>query len=63
MINQRYLDFGKFENAFAGREMESIKTEEIISFFAELSNGRKQNTKRGRYMAVSAFFNLIISAL
>jgi len=54
---------GKFENAFKGRELESIKTEEVISFLAELSEGRKQNTKRGRYMTLSAYFNLIINTI
>jgi integrase len=54
---------GKFVGAFNGRELESIKTEEVITFLAELSNGRKQNTKRGRYMTLSAFFNLIINTL
>jgi len=53
---------GKFNNAFNGRELESIKTEEIIFFLTKLSNGRKQNTKRGRY-TLSAFFNLIINTI
>ena len=54
---------GKFRTAFNGRELGSIKTEEVISFLAELSNGKKQNTKRGRYMTLSAFFNLIINTV
>ncbi|MCB2182160.1 MAG: site-specific integrase [Desulfobulbaceae bacterium] len=41
--------------------MESIKTEEIISFLSNLSYGKKQNTKRCRYMSLSAFFNLMIN--
>ncbi|MBU4326506.1 MAG: phage integrase N-terminal SAM-like domain-containing protein, partial [Proteobacteria bacterium] len=45
------------------REMESIATEEIISFLIGLSEGRKQNTKRCRYTTLSAFFNLIINTL
>jgi integrase/recombinase XerD len=45
------------------REMESIATEEIISFLVGLSEGRKQNTKRCRYTTLSAFFNLIINTL
>lgn len=52
---------GKFKATFQGRELESINTEEIVSFLSELSNLRKQNTKRGRYMTLSAFFNLIIN--
>jgi hypothetical protein len=38
---------GKFDAAFPERELESITTEEVIAFLAELSDGRKQNTKRG----------------
>lgn len=53
----------KFENAFKGRELELIKTEEVIAFLADLSEGRKQNTKRGRYMTLSAFFNLTINTV
>ena len=52
---------GKFGHAFKGRDLELIKTEELISFLVELSSGKKQNTKRGRYMTLSAFFNLIIN--
>ncbi len=54
---------GKFENAFHGRELESIRTEEVISFLAELTYGRKQNTKRSRYMTILAFFNLMINTV
>ena len=56
--NYEFL-LGKFKTSFNGREIESITTEEIISFLAELAEGRKQNTKRGRYTTMSAFFNLI----
>jgi len=53
----------KFERAFKGQELESVKTEEVITFLTELSNGRKQNTKRRRYMTLSAFFNLVINTV
>jgi len=54
---------GKFKSSFNDREIESITTEEIISFLADLAEGRKQNTKRGRYTTMSAFFNLITNTL
>ena len=54
---------GKLSAAFPRREVESITTGEVIAFLAGISDGRKQNTKRGRYMTLSAFFNLIINAL
>jgi integrase len=52
---------GKFKTAFKGRELESIDTQEVISFLTDISGLKKQNTKRGRYMTLSAFFNLTIN--
>jgi len=60
--NYEFL-LGKFDKLYRSREMESITTEDIISFLAGLSEGRKQNTKRNRYTTLSAFFNLIINTL
>ena len=60
--NYEFL-LGKFGDLYLKRKLESITTEEIISFLADLSEGRKQNTKRSRYTTLSAFFNLIINAL
>jgi integrase/recombinase XerD len=54
---------GRFGNIFSDVKMETITTEEIISFLADLSEGRKQNTKRSRYTTLSAFFNLITNAI
>lgn len=53
----------KFDSRYHSRELGSITTEEVISFLADLSEGRKQNTKRSRYTTLSAFFNLIINTL
>ncbi len=50
---------GKFGDVYNDREMDSITIEDVLSFLTGLSDGRKQNTKRGRYMTLSAFFNLI----
>lgn len=52
---------GKFGNIYNDRELESIATKDVLSFLTDLSDGRKQNTKRGRYMTLLAFFNLIIN--
>ena len=60
--NYEFL-LGKFEKSYNDREIESITTEEIISFLADMSEGRKQNTKRSRYTTLSDFFNLIINTL
>ncbi len=53
----------KFGNSNSNREIESIETDEIISFLAAQSEGRKQNTKRSRYTTLSAFFNLMTNSL
>jgi integrase/recombinase XerD len=62
LANYEFL-LGKFGNSYQGRCIDSIKVEEIISFLAEITEGRKQNTKRSRYTTLSAFFNLIINTL
>jgi integrase/recombinase XerD len=54
---------GKFGDVYNDRETDSITTEEVLSFLTDISEGRKQNTRRGRYMTLSAFFNLIINTL
>jgi integrase len=60
ITNYEFL-LGKFGNIYNDRELRSITTEDVLSFLTALSDGRKQNTKRGRYMTLSAFFNLIIN--
>src|SRR5210317_1485490 len=62
VTNYEFL-LGKFGSVYIDRELESITTEDVLSFLTDLSDGRKQNTKRGRYMTLSAFFNLIINTL
>lgn len=52
---------GRFATAFHGRDFDSISTEDILTFLTDLTEGRKQNTRRGRYMTLTAFFNLIIN--
>jgi len=54
---------GKFGALHHNRALDSITTEDIISFLADISEGRKQNTKRSRYTTLSAFFNLICNTL
>ena len=62
LANYEFL-LGKFGHSYQGRCIDSITVENIISFLAELTEGRKQNTKRTRYSTLSAFFNLIINTL
>ena len=56
--NYRYI-LQKFENSFGEREIDTITTEEIISFLTGLTQNNKQNTKRSRYSSLKAFFNFI----
>ena len=46
--NYEFL-LGKFRVTLPDREIDSVTTEEVISFLAGLSEGRKQNAKRSRY--------------
>ena len=62
LANYKFL-LGKFGNVCSDRDIDSISTERIIAFLADLTEGRKQNTKRSRYTTLSAFFNLIINTL
>ena len=62
LINYKFL-LGKFGKVYSDKQIDSISTERIIAFLADLTEGRKQNTKRSRYTTLSAFFNLIINTL
>jgi integrase len=53
----------KLKNRYSEKNIQSISTEEIIAFLAEISEGKKQNTKRCRYSTLSAFFNLVSNSL
>ena len=39
--------------------MNSITSDKILTFLTELTEGKKQTTKRSRYAALSSFFNLM----
>jgi hypothetical protein len=56
--NYEFL-LSKFGKVYNNKEIDFISIEEIISFLVDLSEGKKQNTKRARYTTLSAFFNLI----
>jgi integrase/recombinase XerD len=53
----------RFSNQFSDRELETIKTDEILAFLTESTQGVRQTTKRLRYSLVSAFFNFIKSSV
>jgi integrase len=49
----------RFEQEYGDREINSITSDEILSFLRKITEGTKQSTKRSRYAALSAFFNLV----
>ncbi len=49
----------RFSKDFGERSIESITTDEILEFLNEISEGKKQQTKRIKYAHLSAFFNFI----
>jgi integrase/recombinase XerD len=49
----------RFCDQFGDRELESISSEEVLSFLTRFTEGTKQSTKRLRYSLLSAFFNFI----
>ena len=49
----------KFAALFGERALNSVSTEEIFSFLSEISQGKKQGTKRGRFAILNAFFSFV----
>ncbi len=62
LANYQFL-LRKFGRSYQNRDLDDITTEEIIAFLANITEGRRQNTKRSRYTTLSAFYNLIINTL
>ena len=62
LANYKFL-LGKLGKVYSDRGIDSISTERIIAFLANLTEGRKQNTKWSKDTTLSAFFNLIINPL
>jgi integrase len=49
----------RFNEKFGERELQTITSEEILTFLTHLSENTRQTTKRHRYSLLNAFFNLI----
>ena len=49
----------KFNSHFAERDLDSITSDEILSFLNIVTDGTKQSTKRTRYSCLMSFSNLI----
>ena len=62
--NDAYRDtLSKFCDEFGGRELESLSSEEVLSFLTSITEGTKQTTKHTRYSHVKAFFNFVRETL
>ena len=58
LANYEYL-LRKFGERYQSKQIDTITSEDIIDFLANITHGKKQNTKWSRYTVLSAFFNLI----
>ena len=58
MKNYEFV-FTQFHDEFGDRLVDSITSDEILSFLTKLTDGTKQTTKRNRYSSLKAFFNYI----
>ena len=58
MKNYEFV-FTQFHDEFGDRLVDSITSDEILSFLTRLTEGNNQTTKRNRYSSLKAFFNYI----
>ncbi|MEA1947200.1 MAG: hypothetical protein U9N83_07830 [Thermodesulfobacteriota bacterium] len=49
----------KFSLIFGDKDIGEISSEDILTFLSKITGGRKQQTKRTRYLHLTAFFNFI----
>ena len=49
----------RFREQFNERELETITSDEILTFLTQIDGGKKQTTKRVRYSLLKAFFNFV----
>ncbi len=53
----------RFERYYDERDINSITSDEIMTFLRDFTEGTKQTTKRSRYATLSAFFSLVKNAI
>jgi integrase/recombinase XerD len=49
----------RFDSQFGDRDLASLTPDEILRFLNQITEGKKQTTKRTRYSCLKAFFILI----
>ncbi len=52
----------RFREQFGAMELESINPDKVLEFLSNLTEGKKQTTKRIRYASLKTFFNFIKNA-
>ena len=62
-VNNYQDIFSKFYVQYGDRELESITSDEILTFLTQLNGRAKKTTKRLSYSLLNAFFNLIKNTL
>ena len=56
--NHKYV-LARFREQFGERELDSITSDEILVFLTQMTEGKKQTTRRVRYSLLKAFINFI----
>ena len=57
-VRNRFV-LSRFGESFGERDVESITTEENLSFLTQITQGTKQTTKSSRYTLLTAFFSFV----
>jgi integrase/recombinase XerD len=58
-IRSHEFVLSRFDRQFGDRDLASLTPDEILRFLNQITEGKKQTTKRTRYSCLKAFFNLI----
>lgn len=53
---------GKFQTAFAGKEVSAISEADVIEFISDVAGGCSPSTKNGRVGIIRALFNFVLEA-
>ena len=62
-ISSYRITLSKFDDVFGNRQLDSISSEEILTFLTSITEGTKQATKHSRYSHLRSFFNFIRETL
>jgi integrase/recombinase XerD len=58
-ISSYRITLSKFNDVFGNRQLDSISSEEILTFLTSITEGTKQATKHSRYSHLRTFFNFM----